>query len=816
MHPRRGDLLSCLALIALALAGFARLVARPGALIVDGGRPRIDHAVRDETRVVGNDLTELFLPHHLNVSARLARHGRFPLWDDSGFGGRPMVGNSQGGLFYPPVWLAWWSRSRASLGWLTVTHLICGSIGTYVLLRTVGASRVASVVGAGCFQLSPYVIAQTSEGHYPHVWAASWYPWAFWAFMRRRRGGIGNAVILPPILAMAFLTGHPQEWYYLVSVLSVWAMADALLAWRRDGHRAAVWAWAGWAGVLVWSLGLIAVELLPDLAVQRWVLQSGRMAMGPASRYHLHSPNVMQLLSPSALGGPADYFGRDNYWETVLSVGLLPLVLAAIARVRHPDRALTRGWLILVGAAVLFAAGRQFGLFAVLYAIAPGMDRFRVPARSLFLVALGASVLAGLGVDALARSTTAPGPGRWSRIGVAIVAVGLILGRIAASRVSPGASGLLETSRAMPWAFAASRVVSDRGFWLAVAGMTIAFAWLSRRPADRQLVAWSLGALALLELVVHAQGVVRVARAERFLGPDPISETLVRAEPLTPGPFRIRVRDTLYNDLRAFGHGFEKVNVNDWFQLQHAADLYETLYLIMRRPRPTDPAEPLGEAVARYRREVQQGVLDRMGVAFLVADHVDPDAPWPLLATGRWRGSSFAIHCNTTAMPRAYVVPRAVVAPEDPATVLSTFRHLNPRAAVLMARDPLGPSGVRQPFTPAVWASQDPDRIVVHVETRAPGLLVIGDTWMPGWTALDDGHPAPILRGNHAQRVIPLPHPGRHEVVLRYRPPGLDLGLAVTFVSGLASIVAWPLTRQFRSFRAHPPLETVTSGILGG
>ncbi|MEJ7639923.1 MAG: hypothetical protein WKF75_18625 [Singulisphaera sp.] len=39
MYPRRGDLLSCLALIALTLAGFARLVARPGALLVDGGRP---------------------------------------------------------------------------------------------------------------------------------------------------------------------------------------------------------------------------------------------------------------------------------------------------------------------------------------------------------------------------------------------------------------------------------------------------------------------------------------------------------------------------------------------------------------------------------------------------------------------------------------------------------------------------------------------------------------------------------------------------------------------------------------------------------
>ena len=148
-----------------------------------------------------------------------------------------------------------------------------------------------------------------------------------------------------------------------------------------------------------------------------------------------------------------------------------------------------------------------------------------------------------------------------------------------------------------------------------------------------------------------------------------------------------------------------------------------------------------------------------MGVAFLVADHVDPDAPWPLLAAGRWRGDSFAIHCNTTAMPRAYVVPRAVVAPDDPATVLSTFRHVDPRAAVLMARDPLGPSGVRQPFTPAEWASDDPDRIVVRVETEAPGLLVVGDTWMPGWTALDRRPSRPDPPGQPCATRHPLAAP---------------------------------------------------------
>ena len=53
--------------------------------------------------------------------------------------------------------------------------------------------------------------------------------------------------------------------------------------------------------------------------------------------------------------------------------------------------------------AVVFAGGRQLGLFALMYEVVPGMDRFRVPARSLFLAGLGASVLAGFGVDVLRR-----------------------------------------------------------------------------------------------------------------------------------------------------------------------------------------------------------------------------------------------------------------------------------------------------------------------------------------------------------------------------------------------------------------------------
>jgi hypothetical protein len=65
---------------------------------------------------------------------------------------------------------------------------------------------------------------------------------------------------------------------------------------------------------------------------------------------------------------------------------------------------------------------------------------------------------------------------------------------------------------------------------------------------------------------------------------------------------------------------------------------------------------------------------------------------------------------------------------------------------------------------------------------------------MPGWTASVDGTRTPIYRGNLAQRVIPLWHPGRHTIGLDYVPPGFLLGCILTALSlliwGLACIVA--------------------------
>ena len=436
------------------------------------------------------------------------------------------------------------------------------------------------------------------------------------------------------------------------------------------------------------------------------------------------------------------------------------------------------------------------------------MSWFRVPARALFLANLAGSVLAGLGVDTLQTRMAEPQAwrklaGRFFLIAVTVLAILLMI------RHAHEADGSSRT------AAASRRVLEDGRFWLTLGAMTVlilvaSFARSSRIP---HLAGGLLGLVALCELGWCGFSLIRVAPAERFLGGDAIGAALLRhdRDPQRAGRLRIKARDSFYSDLQAASLGIEKTNINDVFQLDHAARLYEVLYPVASRPRRRWD-DSMSEAIDDYRRQLRQAVFDRMSVAYLVSDRIEADPGWQVAAQGDSQGSHWVIQANLSALPRAYVVPSAEIIAEKASLTLARFREVDPRKTVFMNLDPLRaiPAELRQPFTAAEWSSVDPDHLVLKVTIDAPGLLVITDTWMPGWTARVDGEPTPILEGNLAQRVVPLWRRGHHTIALDYHAPGLTLGCTVTALSFLT----WGLVCGFR-FRARSRTKVVAGRTAG-
>ena len=76
---------------------------------------------------------------------------------------------------------------------------------------------------------------------------------------------------------------------------------------------------------------------------------------------------------------------------------------------------------------------------------------------------------------------------------------------------------------------------------------------------------------------------------------------------------------------------------------------------------------------------------------------------------------------------------------------------------------------------PLPETADDREHWLIRTEATKPTLLLVSQTWYPGWTALVNGQPSEILRANVAFQAIKVPA-GSNTVELRYREPGLAAG----------------------------------------
>jgi hypothetical protein len=104
--------------------------------------------------------------------------------------------------------------------------------------------------------------------------------------------------------------------------------------------------------------------------------------------------------------------------------------------------------------------------------------------------------------------------------------------------------------------------------------------------------------------------------------------------------------------------------------------------------------------------------------------------------------------------------------------------------------------------------------ISLEANVSAPGVLVLTDTFAPGWTASVNGARAAVLRINGTFRGICLPAAGAYRIAMRYRPPLWDLSLAVAG----AGLLGWAalLTRRFARHRWRPAKERAARATHAG
>jgi uncharacterized membrane protein YfhO len=108
----------------------------------------------------------------------------------------------------------------------------------------------------------------------------------------------------------------------------------------------------------------------------------------------------------------------------------------------------------------------------------------------------------------------------------------------------------------------------------------------------------------------------------------------------------------------------------------------------------------------------------------------------------------------------------------------------NPARAAIIAGE-LAASAAGSGQATATILSYSDERVLVRVESSAPGYLILTDAYYPGWTAAVNGEPAPLQRANVMFRAVPVPA-GSSEVSFTYVPGWLPWSLIVGAAAWLA------------------------------
>lgn len=392
------------------------------------------------------DDVEIFFFPILVATADALRQATLRLWTPLIFGGYPLFADGEAGMLYPLNLLVLpWASPELALVLLQLAHSFLSAGFTYYLLRTLQLGALASVVGALVYAYSGFAAGQVIHGDV--VRSLVWLPLEL-AFVERMCLAPGATRWRYAVLAGAAFGIQALALHVHITLLSALAVgAFVAYRWLALRPNISIRGWwleglkleaaLGLLGAL--GVGLAAVQLLPLWEISTQTYRGAGLSSALSAPNSVWPGDLATLLLPHLHDvGTRDYWGPWVKWETVLYVGVLPLVLALVGLFWGSGRyRLYWGLLLLLSVFCAFGTYGPLPLWDALHQL-PGFNVLKSPGRFSLLVALAVAVTAAYGVEVFCRSRPSPSAAVLILL-VAVTSVALTTGGLAL------ASGKLET-----------------------------------------------------------------------------------------------------------------------------------------------------------------------------------------------------------------------------------------------------------------------------------------------------------------------------------------------------------------------------------
>jgi hypothetical protein len=728
--------------------------------------------------LVWRDTSKLFQPVRFLVVEALG-HFQLPLWNPHEALGIPLFAQMMHSVLHPVSLIGAFLFPHAGMDIFILIYIMLAALGSALLARVLGASwGSAAVTGLG-YGLSGYLLGMDSIIQYQV--AAATAPWALIGLRmagERRRFGI---VAAAAAVAALHLAGDP-EWTIIAVILGIALATDA--GGMKGLANAAF-------GVAI-GTAIAGIQLIPTMTYLRQTVRATGLDSLDRLQWALSPWRIIEFIAPGFFGsagaglekwpvfmwlGGQIRTGFEMPFAPSVYIGASIIVLAA-AGLSHSR--VTR--IVGISSLVLLwlALGTNAGAEQLSHLI-PIWGKFRYSEKFVGPLTLCLTVLAAFGAERLAKQ-----PSRlWVVVpgvaGVAALASALFL----ANWQGFDSSFTGTVARA-----AAPVARHNLTIGLVHAGLTLlAFAGLValvlRRAQLRIYFPVAVAVLVFLQLSFAAPFAMhsgdRAVRDDRPLAQiagigepprvlTPIEKNYLYPEGIDQLDGQIGVQSHLgspaynvpsridqfntYTGLRPWR--FDKLirTFNDQFGFDSviALRLFAITHVIIK-----DPYFPDETQIAQAASREGVKILDNREWGF--TGWKVPHRPWALFA------EKVAVASNEKDALETLV---KTLAREESTVVLE---------------------GTPQPKTlgngQIIEIARSSNWLHIDAASSSDGILVVNDSFWPGWRATIDGQEVPIWRADYLVRAVAWPA-GRHELEMRYDPPEVRIGWIISLMGALA------------------------------
>jgi hypothetical protein len=715
--------------------------------------------------------------------------GELPLWNRHFAQGFPLLAAFQTGTFYVPHALLIVLPFFVAIRTLFVFHFLIAGIGTYTLLRYWRYPPHLSIVGGLLFTLGGSVVSLSNLLN--HFQAAVWLPWVLLTWERLLSSPRWSTFIVFTLLVtVQFLAGSPE--------LFVMSMAFVLI----DGFRLRCTQpeiscrriLGLFSGGITLVLAIAMAQLLPTAELFLESRRQHPIPIDEALSWSLRPSNLVNLfvidkeIDLTRFTGIRPLLLREVPYYVSSYLGAISVFGISLWCLYSSNRERVFGIALLL-ASLALALGGHTPIFPFLFTHVPLFSAVRFPEKFFFVTAVLLLFMTMRGLGDLLRERKRPTQLliAFGSICLTWLTVYLVLRfnsdflhhLIAGDSVSPQLSDIqIRTSASLLINIERQLILS-----IVISGLL----YLANKKAIRiPVFAVLLVSIVYVDLAWAHRGFLFALRPG-------FVHTGAR---IISGAETKMSRVFYHPSLRNLHPAFVAVRGNPPFKeaialsfhnvLPNAGILYNVDYMQEIDALGRQPYTDFLYFANNLDLARQVKLLRTFNVGYLVSFRSLSDDG--IYLAGEFPEYFSWLYKIERPLPRSYIVNKSVVE-TTPVRTLETLAspEFEPTQEVILDQE----TGIksRYPLIAAVdIVRYEHQSVSIHASLNDSGILVIADSYYPGWKAYVDGKEVPIMRANHFFRAVALSE-GQHVVEFKYEPLSFKIGLLISLTTIIALVI---------------------------